>query len=156
MVKIIKLKPLLISLLISVGTGALAGILTMGTSKIYGSLTKPSFAPPSYLFPIVWTILFILMGISAYLVYMTDSPAKSTALKIYLVQLAVNFLWSIIFFSLNAYFFAFIWLVLLWVLIIFMLYYFYMVNPVAAYLQIPYFLWVTFAGVLNFSVAMLN
>lgn len=156
MVKIIKLKPLLISLLISVGTGALAGILTMGTSKIYGSLTKPSFAPPSYLFPIVWTILFILMGISAYLVYMTDSPAKSTALKIYLAQLAVNFLWSIIFFSLNAYFFAFIWLVLLWVLIIFMLYYFYTVNPVAAYLQIPYFLWVAFAGVLNFSVAMLN
>lgn len=156
MVKIIKLKPLLINLLISVGTGALAGILTMGTSKIYGSLTKPSFAPPSYLFPIVWTILFILMGISAYLVYMTDSPAKGTALKIYLAQLAVNFLWSIIFFSLNAYFFAFIWLVLLWVLIIFMLYYFYTVNPVAAYLQIPYFLWVTFAGVLNFSVAMLN
>ncbi len=156
MVKIIKLKPLLISLLISVGTGTFAGILTMGTSKIYGSLTKPSFAPPSYLFPIVWTILFILMGISAYLVYMTDSPAKGNALKIYLAQLAVNFLWSIIFFSLNAYFFAFIWLVLLWVLIIFMLYYFYTVNPVAAYLQIPYFLWVTFAGVLNFSVAMLN
>ena len=97
----IKPKPLFISLLISLGTGALSALLTPNVSKQYQTLYKPPLAPPGWLFPIVWTILFILMGVAAYLVYISDSPDKNTALRLYLIQLVVNVGWSVIFFQLN-------------------------------------------------------
>lgn len=152
----IKLKPLVISLLISLGVGGIAGLISSGTSDLYSQLTLPALSPPSYVFPIVWTILYILMGISAYLIYTSNSESKDTALKIYGVQLLLNFIWPLVFFNLNNYVLAFIILVLLWITVAVMIYYFYKISPAAAFLQIPYLLWLTFAGYLNLAIILLN
>ena len=149
-------KPLLISLAISLGVGGLSAILTMQNVKIYQSLNQPPLSPPAFIFGIVWTILFILMGISAYLIYTSDSPDKRKALVIYGIQLLLNFGWSLIFFNVQAYLLAFIWLIVLWIFIILMIISFYRINPTAAILQIPYLLWVTFAAYLNLGIYLLN
>ena len=153
-----KSKALIISLLISLGVGALSGFLTKDSMKTFESLVKPALSPPGFIFPIVWTLLFILMGVSAYLVWTSDAPRiqKQRALAVYGVQLAINFLWSIIFFNLDAYLFAFVWLLLLWLMIILMIYLFKKISRPAAYLQIPYLLWVSFAGYLNLAIYLLN
>lgn len=152
----IRLKTLLKSLGISLGVGILSAIFTMGSMDVYKTINKPALSPPSWLFPVVWTILFILMGISAYIVYESDSIYRNISLKVYGVQLIVNFLWSIIFFNGRLYLFSFIWLLLLWSLIIIMIFLFYKVKPIAGYLQIPYLIWVTFAAYLNFMIYILN
>lgn len=154
--KMKNLKALIVSLAISLGVGALSGFLAANSMELYQSLDKPPLSPPGWLFPVVWTILFILMGISAYLIYISDSPHRESALKIYTVQLAANFLWSILFFRFEMYLLAFLWLVLLWILILMMIRSFAKVNKTAAYLQIPYLIWVTFAGYLNLGVFLLN
>ena len=152
-----KIKPYIISVAVALGVGALAAFFTRGNMDIYKTINKPSLAPPMILFPIVWTILYVLMGISSGIVYQKrDSKNVSSALDIYGLQLAVNFIWSIIFFNMRAYLFAFIWLILLWILIYSMIKRFYKLSKVAAYLQIPYLLWVTFAGYLNFMIYILN
>ena len=148
----IQLKPFVISLLISLGVGGLSALLTKDNMDIYKNLKQPALAPPS----IVWTILFILMGISAYLIYVSDSYQKKNALIIYGVQLLINFLWPIIFFNYQNYLFSFVWLIFLWVIIIRMIIAFYKISKPAAYLQIPYLLWVTFAGYLNLAIFLLN
>ena len=154
-----KIKPYVISISIALAVGGLAAYLTMDSMEIYGSINQPALAPPGWLFPVVWTILYVLMGISAALIY-TDKTAtgdeKKIALKIYAFQLIVNFFWTLIFFNLRNYLFAFVWLVLLWVLILIMIIRFYRIRPVAGLLQIPYLLWVTFAGYLNFMIYLLN
>ena len=122
----------------------------------YSSISKPDFSPPSYVFPIVWTILYVLMGISSYIIYDSDSPAKGRALKIYMLQLFFNFCWSIIFFRFNLYLFALIWLIVLIALICLMIKEFYKISPLAAYLQIPYLLWCVFAALLNFLIYKMN
>ena len=152
----INLKTLLISLAISVGTGLLSGIISMSGMGAFQSVVQPPLAPPAFLFPIVWTILYILMGISAYIVWESDSENKQKALTIYAVQLAVNFFWSIIFFNLENYLLALVWIILLWVLIIIMIYEFSKVSTLSAVLQIPYLLWVTFATYLTFGIFLLN
>lgn len=150
----IKPKPLFISLLISLGTGAVSSLLTPNVSEQYQTLYKPPLAPPGWLFPIVWTILFILMGVAAYLVYMSDSPDKDTALRLYLIQLVVNVGWSVIFFRLNAYLLAFTWLLLLFFLVYLTTKEFYKINKTAGYLMIPYLLWIIYAGYINFAIAV--
>ncbi len=155
-IKNINWKTLITSILISLGTGVVAGLITRNSVTDYATLNKPAFAPPGWLFPLVWGILYILMGISAYLIYESSCANRIRALRIYGIQLAVNFLWPIIFFNLKLYFFAFVWILILWVLIIAMIVSFYRCNKTAAYLQIPYFLWVTFATVLTYAVTMLN
>jgi len=154
----IQKKPLIISLLISVGTGVLSGIISMGSMDEYKSLDKPALSPPGIVFPIVWTVLFVLMGISAYLVYVSNGSAtgKRRALSLYGFQLAVNFIWPILFFNAGEYLIAFFWLVLLWATVIIMTKSFYSINKRASYLQIPYILWLTFAGYLNYFVYLLN
>ncbi|WMJ21925.1 TspO/MBR family protein [Paludicola sp. MB14-C6] len=153
---IIQFKPLIISILIPLAVGGLSGFLTKNSMELFKNLNQPPLAPPPILFPIVWTILFILMGISAYLVWVSDSPYKKPALLLYGVQLFFNFMWSIIFFNWEMRLFAFIWLMILWLLIIIMIALFYKVDKRAAYLQIPYLLWVTFAAYLNFAIYILN
>lgn len=113
---------------------------------------------PAWLFPVVWTVLFALMGISSFLIYNSDASEKSkmSALTVYAVQLAVNFMWPIFFFRMGAYLFSFIWLILLWALVLIMILKFYKINRTAAFLQLPYILWLTFAGYLNLSVYLLN
>ena len=152
-----KLKPYIISIIIALAVGGLSAFLTRGNMDLYETINTPALLPPAILFPIVWTILYILMGISAAAVYVKKETADvSGALKTYALQLIVNFFWSIIFFNMRAYMFAFVWIILLWLLIIIMIMQFYRVRPVAAYLQIPYFLWVTFAAYLTFMVYILN
>ena len=146
----------IIILLLPLAVGALAAFLTAPNQDIYSQFAKPASAPPAYLFPVVWTVLYVLMGISGYLIYNSDSPLRKNALTLFFIQLIFNFFWSIIFFELNDFMFAFVWLVFLWLLIILMTVNFSKINKTAAYLQIPYLLWVTFAGYLNLAVYILN
>jgi len=145
-------------ILISEAVGGLSGWLTREGTEIYStSVAKPMLSPPSIVFPIVWGILFALMGISAARIYMSpQSKERTRGLRIFFLQLAFNFLWSIIFFNLQTFGFAFLWIILLWILILWMILTFRDVDKAAAYLQIPYLLWVTFAAYLNFGVWMLN
>lgn len=145
-------KSLTANLAISLGTGILSALITRNSMDTYKNLNLPKLAPPSILFPIVWTILFILMGISAYIIYESNSDQKQSALTIYGIQLLVNFIWPILFFNLGLYLFSFIWIILLWSLIILMINSFKKISSIAAYLQIPYLLWVTFASYLNFMI----
>lgn len=152
--KNIQWKPLAVSLLISLGAGGLSSILAGDSMQQYMQMYKPPLSPPGFLFPIVWTILFILMGVASYLVYITPGEEKKLPLTIYFIQLIVNVLWSVIFFRFDAYLLAFAWLLLLWFLIFITIRQFYTVNKTAAYLLIPYLLWVTFAGYLNLAIAI--
>lgn len=154
-----KIKPYVVSILIALAVGGLSALLTMDSMDIYSEIITPPLAPPGFLFPIVWTILFILMGISAATIYTSDNGTaeqRSSALRVYAMSLAVNFLWSIIFFNFKAYLTAFAVLLLLLALIIKTIFEYREIEPVAAYLQIPYALWVTFAGYLNFAIWILN
>ena len=156
---IIKIKPYIISVLIALGVGGLSAFFTRNSMDLYSTINTPPLSPPSILFPIVWTILFILMGVSAAMIY-TDTNAsklsKKSALSTYALSLIVNFFWSIIFFNFRAFLFAFIWLLLLLFLIVRTIMKYYKINPTAAYLQIPYLVWVTFAGYLTFAIFILN
>lgn len=151
-------KTYLFWILLAEAVGALSGWLTReGTALYTAAAEKPPLSPPGIVFPIVWTILYALMGIGAARVYLTPaSNARSRALAVFLLQLAVNFFWSILFFNLQAYGLAFFWLLALWVLIWWMILAFHRVDKTAAWLQLPYLLWVTFAGYLNWAVWMLN
>ena len=149
----------LVAVLIPLAVGGLASLLTSGNMMLYSEITKPPLAPPAILFPIVWTILYILMGIGSARIYLKKEamPDQTTnALKTYVLQLGFNFFWSLIFFNLQTFFFAFIWLVVVWGLIIIMLYEFYKIDKFAAIINIPYLLWVTFALYLNLAIYILN
>lgn len=147
---------LIISILLAFAAGGLAGLATMGSMSMYQLLNLPPLAPPGWLFPAVWGVLYLLMGISAYLIYRTDAPQRELALKLYFVQLAVNMIWPILFFDLKWYGFALIWLVLLWLLIRKMIRVFGEVDTKAAWLQLPYLIWVSFAAYLNLGVLLMN
>lgn len=150
-------KALIISVLISLGIGALSGFLTSDGVQAYQIYKQePLLSPPPAAFPIVWAVLYALMGVSAYLVYNEHAFDGGKALLIYGLQLLVNFFWSIFFFNLQWYLFAFVWIVFLWVLIVLMIREFFKINKTAAWLQIPYLLWVTFAAYLNFAAYLLN
>lgn len=151
--------PLLIKCIaIPLIVGALSAFLSGGGMEAFASLNKPPLAPPAWLFPVAWTILYTLMGISSYLVLTSDADKEEiqNALKIYVLQLMVNFLWPTFFFNFQWYLFAFFWLVLLWMLVFLMIWKFKDISKVAAYLNIPYILWLTFAAYLNFSIWLLN
>ncbi|BBF43232.1 integral membrane protein [Lachnospiraceae bacterium KM106-2] len=149
-------KHLIISLAISLGIGGLAGILTSNSMDVYSGFVKPPLSPPGIAFPIVWTILFTLMGISAYLIYESNSEKRDSAIQIYALQLLLNFSWSIVFFNLQNQLLAFFVLIALWICILIMILRFTKINKTAGYLQIPYLLWVTFAGYLNLAIYLLN
>ena len=149
-----KIETIIISILIPLAVGAVSSFL--GRTMMDPDFIQPTFSPPGYLFPIVWTILYILMGISSYLIYISDSPWRTPSLIIYAIQLVFNFFWSILFFRFSLYGLSFVWLLMLIGFIIIMIYLFSKVRPLAAYLQIPYLLWCLFAAYLNYAVYMLN
>lgn len=152
-----KIKPYVISIAIALAVGGLSAFLTRGNMNVYETLNRPALSPPMWAFPVAWSILFVLMGISSAMVYVKKNETDvSGALKIYAFQLIVNFFWSIIFFNMQAYLFAVIWLALLWILILTMIISFYKIKPLAAYLQIPYILWVSFAFYLTLMIYLLN
>lgn len=142
---------------ISLGVGALAGFLTKDSlANVYPLLEKSSLTPPGWVFPIVWTVLYLLMGIGMALVEARGGPERSRALSLFGIQLALNFGWSLLFFNSGAYLSALLCLIVLWVMILAMAGSFASVSRPAAWLQIPYLLWVAFAGYLNAAVWVLN
>ena len=142
---------------ISLGVGALAGFLTKDSlANVYPLLEKSSLTPPGWVFPIVWMVLYLLMGIGMALVEARGGPERSRALSLFGIQLALNFGWSLLFFNSGAYLSALLCLIVLWVMILAMAGSFASVSRLAARLQIPYLLWVAFAGYLNAAVWVLN
>lgn len=142
------------SILIPVIIGGLVGFVISGFMD-YPVLQKPFLAPPSIAFPIVWTILYILMGVS-YGILKTNDLVDSKVNTIYYLQLAVNSLWSIFFFIFKWRLFSFIWIILLDILVVVMIKVFYDKNKIAGLLQIPYLIWVLFASYLNYAIYLLN
>lgn len=152
-----KLRVYAIAILIPEAVGALAGLLTREGIQNFQNVPQSALTPPAVLFPIVWTILYALMGISLARVWLAEeSGARTRGLSLFLFQLIFNFFWSIFFFNMGAYGFSFLWILGLWVLIGLMILSFYKVDKIAAWLQVPYFLWVTFAAYLNYAVWQLN
>ena len=146
-------KRIIYSLLPLVG-GAIVGLITTGYMD-YGDMIKPPLSPPGIVFPIIWTILYILMGIS-YFIATKDKEDNKELDQIYLLQLLVNFLWPIIFFVLKMYFTAFLWIILLIILVIVMIKELLKNNKISGYLQIPYLIWLLFATYLNIGIFLLN
>ena len=151
-------KKLAVSLIIPLLVGAVSGLANRDSMAQFDQLIQPALAPPGWVFPVVWTILYLLMGIASYLVWVTPGQErqKQQALRVYGLQLAVNFLWSFLFFGLEWYLAAFLWLVLLWYLIRLTMKQFGEVSAAAAKLLLPYLIWVTFAGYLNLGIWWLN
>lgn len=146
-----------VCLLIAWAVVGLQSLATMSNTGIYDELTRPKFSPPGWLFPIVWGILFTLMGVSSFLVYDNEyHENRKRALTVYGISLVVNFFWGIIFFNFQSFTAAFIWLVLLFVWVIILIYEFRKVSELAGNLQIPYAVWVAFAGWLNLYIALRN
>ncbi len=152
------LKALIICIAIPLLVGMLAGFISSNSMEQFQNLNQPPLSPPGFIFPIMWSILYILMGIASYLVLTSNSSDKEklSALKFYGLQLIFNFFWSIIFFNFELYLFAFVWLIILLLLIIITTIKFYNISKPAGYLLIPYILWVTFAGYLNLAIYILN
>ncbi len=154
----IRWKSLLISLAIPLAVGGLSTIITRDAMKEFERVNQPPLSPPMWLFPVVWTILYLMMGVAAYLVWTSESTTeqKAGALTVYAVQLIFNFFWSLFFFNGKAYLFSFIWLVVLEILIIATAVLFGRIRKSAGKLMIPYILWVLFAAYLNFGIYLLN
>ena len=145
-------------ILLSEAVGGLSGWLTREGNRIYSATAKnPPLSPPDITYPIVWGLLFALMGTGMAMVRLEPKmPDRSRATAVFLAQLTFNFFWSIIFFNLQNYGFAFVWLIALWLLILWMIFCFRRVRGLAAWLQVPYLVWTAFAAYLNLGVWMLN
>ncbi len=149
-------RELIIGISVPLILGLVSGLLSIWGIKDFDMLQKPFLTPPGFLFPIVWTILYALMGYGSYIMYESNDYHSDCCLKIYAVNLFVNFLWSPLFFGLGLRLFSFIWIILLDFVVFYMVICFYKVNKKAAYLQIPYLVWCLFATYLNFMLYILN
>jgi len=149
---------LFVSLLLIEGIGFLSGFLSMSPASSYENFNKPFFSPPGWVFPVVWTILFLLMAIALYRIWLiyTSGGAAYKSLVLYIIQLFLNFLWPIVFFRFRLYAIAFLELLLLLVFILLTTFKFYRIDKTSAYLMIPYIAWVSFAGVLNYAIWIMN
>ncbi len=159
MSKGIKIFKLIVSILICQGAGAIGALFTSpAISTWYTTIQKPSFNPPNWIFAPVWTLLFLLMGISLYFVWSRGLEDKKIKIAVFIfcVQLVLNIFWSFLFFGLQSPLYAFIGIVILWLAILLTIISFYKISKIAAYLLLPYILWVSFASVLNFSILIIN
>ena len=147
-------KNLITAIAIPLAAGSLSALLAKDGISSFSTITKPPLTPPAAVFPIIWTILYILMGIASYLVIMKNPDEK--ALSLYGLQLLFNFFWFIWFFRFGWYLFAFFWLIALWLLILATTLAFFRISRPAGYLMLPYLIWVTIAGYLNLGVYLLN
>lgn len=145
----------ILSVAIPIVTGIISGIIAK-QGMDYTSLVKPPLSPPGYLFPIVWTILYFLMGVSFFLIYRSYNYQKKKAMRLYWIQLFLNFWWSILFFTFHLRLLALLLLIVLIYVVIRMIMEFIKVNPLAGYLQIPYAIWLFFAAYLNLTIVFLN
>ncbi len=154
---------LIVAIAIPLAVGMLSSFITKDAMMSFNAMKKPPLAPPGILFPIAWTILYILMGISSYIIYVYDAKndtsslnLKNKCLSLYAIQLIFNFFWSIIFFKFKLYIFAFAWLIILWILVFKLMWESKKISKVVSYLLIPYLAWMAFAAYLNIGVAILN
>lgn len=151
-------KSIVFAIAIPLAVGAVSALLTGSAMADFSRLKQPPLSPPGWLFPVVWTVLYALMGAASLLVYRSNCPPdqKRAALGFYAAQLLFNFFWSILFFKWALYLPAFFWLLALWLLILTTLVLFWRCRRAAGWLLVPYLLWVTFAGYLNFMIFLLN
>ncbi len=153
----INLKSLIVNILIPLAVG---GLSTVFGNAIHGfdGINKPGITPPEILFPIVWSILYLLMGISSYLIYNSSASkeVKKSAFTFYAIQLILNGLWTLVFFRFKLFFLAFIWVLVIILFLAITIYKFYKIKPIAGYLQIPYLLWLIFASILSYNVFLIN
>lgn len=158
MLHALNLKKFATSIFIPVAVGLLSWLFTRDSMNIYREIKSPPVSPPGFIFPIVWSILFVLMGISLYLVRETkgNDKLKRNGYIFFGAQLLFNFLWSIVFFNFRWFLFSTIWLILLIGLIIFNIFYFGKINETAGLLLVPYLLWCSFALYLNIGIYILN
>lgn len=153
----IEWKTLISSVAISLGAGILGSILAPQMRENYGAMARPPLAPPGWIFPVVWTVLYVLMGIAAYRIWINPTgKARKTALFFYGAQLIVNILWPLLYFRWEAYWLAFFWLLLLWYLVFMTWKRFTELDKRAGILLIPYLLWLTFAAYLNLATALIR
>lgn len=153
-----KLKRFLISIAIPLLVGGLSALITSGNMDIYSSIVRPPLSPPGWVFAVAWSILYLLMGVSLYLVWnsVANEGAKRRAFLLFAIQLFLNFIWSPIFFNEQWFLASFIVLMALWIFVFLMILSFYKISKKAGLLQIPYLLWLTFAAYLNFAIYLLN
>lgn len=149
---------LFVSILIPLGVGMVSAALSSEGMSAYANMNKPFLSPPAWLFSVAWTILYILMGVSVYLIHMSeaDGTDKMRAYGLFSIQLFLNFMWSIIFFRWDSFIEAFICLVILWGIVIVCAFCFYKISKPAAILLIPYILWLSFAAYLNMGAYILR
>ena len=154
----LNIKKFLVSLAIPLLVGGLSAFIIRNDINIYDSVNNPPLSPPRLVFPVVWSILYILMGISFYLIWNKDIPRlnKKFAIIFFIIQLALNFIWSPVFFTMQNFLLAFVIIILLWLATLAMIISFCKISVPAAVLQIPYILWLTFAAYLNYGVYLLN
>lgn len=146
---------LVLVLACTLGGGALVGFLTRDSMSIYSQIVKPGFAPPSWIFPVAWAILYAAMSVSLWLMIRQDKSSRAT-IVLYVIQLLANLAWPFIFFTMQAFGLAFWWLLLLLALVIWLMVRAFRTGPVAGWLLVPYTAWTAFAAVLSFAVARLN
>lgn len=151
-------KSLLVCTALPLAVGTLASLITGDAVLDYALMQKPPFSPPGWIFPVVWSILYALMGVASWLIWTSEAslPRKRRALSLYAAQLTVNFFWPLIFFNLQLYLAAFFWLLLLLILSAACTVRFYCMEKAAGYLLMPYILWMSFAAYLNLGVYILN
>ncbi|MBP9996210.1 MAG: tryptophan-rich sensory protein [Lachnospiraceae bacterium] len=147
---------LIICIAIPLIVGAISAFLTKDAMVTFNAMNKPPLAPPSWLFPIAWTIIYVLMGIASFLIYQSSSEEKYMGQIIYIVQLIFNFAWSIIFFNLGAYGFSCVWLAILLIMVIALIMNTAQYSIPAMVMLIPYAVWCCFAMYLNIGVAIMN
>lgn len=149
-----KYKSLILNIALPLGVGLVSGLLTMGAMEDFAALNQPPLSPPGWLFPVVWTVLYTLMGVSSWLIRRKDKQAPS--LTVYYVSLVFNFFWSIFFFVCQMWLFALIWLLILWILILVYTVGYFRIDRAAGWLQVPYAVWCAFAIYLNLGIVLLN
>lgn len=156
--KKISIGTLIIALLIPLLIGGISAALSSKGMATYGSMKKPPLSPPPWVFSVAWTILYIMMGIASYFIIVSETSmsSKAMALIVYVIQLVMNFAWSIIFFNAGEYLISFIWLMVMWCIVILCAVRFYPISRVATCLFIPYILWLTFAAYLNLGAYILS
>ncbi|MFA5135836.1 MAG: TspO/MBR family protein [Patescibacteria group bacterium] len=148
---------LITSVVACMSIGALGGWFTASSVRTwYVTLEKPFFSPPNWVFAPVWTVLYIMMGVSFYIIWTSKKGNRKKAVAFFFIQLVLNFLWSLVFFGLRLPLLAFFDIVLLWIAIVASILQFHKISKPSAYLLLPYFLWVSFASLLNLSIVILN
>ena len=154
----LKFKQLIPAIALPLAVGAVAAFLTKDGMAMFAVIDKPPLSPPAWLFPVVWTVLYALMGIASALVWSSGvSPVRrDRALTVYVLSLVANFVWPLIFFGMELYLIAFFWLLLLWILVAIATLLFWYINKSAGKLMLPYLAWLSFAAYLNLGVWILN